>query len=59
MIPSESTPRGVFRAYRRVVAETKGRGQATDHSYRPALQTLIEGLGSDAVPAINEASHIA
>ena len=34
-------------------------GQATEHSYRPALQALVEGLGGDGVRAVNEPSHVA
>ena len=48
-----------FRTYRRVVSETLATGQATEHSYRPALQALIERLADDAVRAVNEPSHVA
>ncbi len=51
--------REAFRAYRRVVSETLATGRATEHSHRPALQALVEGLGGDAVRAVNEPSHIA
>ena len=50
---------GTFRAYRRAVSGTLATGQATEHSYRPALQALVEGLGGDAVRAVNEPSHVA
>lgn len=50
---------GAFRAYRRAIAETMATGQATEHSYRPALQALTEGLGGDGVRAVNEPSHAA
>ena len=59
MIPSDSTARGTFRTYYRVIAGTKAAGQAAKHSYRPALQTLIERLGGDAVCAVNEPWHVA
>ncbi len=39
--------------YRRDVRATHGTGQATEHSYRPALQTLLEALSND-IKAINE-----
>ena len=42
-----------FSEYRRDVRATHGTGQATEHSYRPALQSLLEALGSD-IRAINE-----
>ena len=32
-------------------------GQATEHSYRPALKALIEALGGDGVIAINDPTH--
>ena len=59
MIQSRSTANLAFRAYRRAVSGTPATGQATEHSYRPALQALIEGLGGDAVRAGNEPSHVA
>ena len=36
---------------------THGSGQATEHSYRPALKALIEARGGGDVQAINEPSH--
>lgn len=39
--------------YRRDVRATHGTGQATEHSYRPALQALLETLSND-IRAINE-----
>lgn len=37
--------------------KTHETGQATEHSYRPALEALIEALGGTGVQAINEPSH--
>ena len=34
-------------------------GQATEHSFRPALKKLVEALGGDGINAINEPSHVA
>ena len=51
-------PASMFRDYCREVDQVHATGQATEHSYRPALQALIEGLG-DGVHALNEPSHIA
>ena len=51
--------RGALRAYRRSVSDTLATGQATEHSYRPALQALVEELGGDDVRAVNEPSQIA
>ncbi len=48
----------MFRDYCREVDRVHATGQATEHSYRPAFQALIEGLG-DGVHALNEPSHIA
>ena len=59
MIPSRSETSEAIRAYRRAIAETMATGQATEHSYRPALQELTERLGGDAVLAVNEPSHVA
>ena len=46
-----------MRAYLRTVADTQATGHATEQSYRPALQTLIEALGGDGTRALNEPSH--
>ena len=48
-----------LRAYGREVAQTHASGQATEHTYRPALKTLIETLGGGGVNALNEPSHVA
>ncbi len=48
-----------LRTYRRQVSQVLASGQATEHSYRPALQTLIEEVGGSIVRAVNEPSHIA
>ena len=54
---SQSTT-AVLRSYLRSVADTRSTGHATEHSYRPALKTLIEGFGDKATRAINEPSHV-
>ena len=48
-----------LRAYLRNVRQTRATGQATEHSYRPALKTLIEALGGGGAQAINEPTHTA
>ena len=57
-----------FRAYCRDVGRLRASGRATEHSYRPALQTLIEDLGASVlgagvsgagVGAINEPARVA
>ena len=48
-----------LRAYGREVAQARASGQATEHTYRPALKTLIEVLGGGGVSALNEPSHVA
>jgi len=40
--------------YRKSIGATHGTGQATEHSYRPALQKLLEEVGGSHVEAINE-----
>ncbi|MXV86644.1 MAG: N-6 DNA methylase [Acidimicrobiales bacterium] len=40
--------------YRKSIRATRGTGQATEHSYRPALQQLLTDLGGSDVEAINE-----
>ena len=47
-----------LRVYRREVSATLATGQASEHSYRPALQELVEGLGGDGLRAVNEPSQI-
>ncbi len=46
-------------AYRRELRKTRASGQATEHSYRPALKALIEALGGAGTEAINEPTHSA
>ncbi len=48
-----------LRAYRRDVERTRVTGQATEHSYRPALQALVQTLGGADVRALNEPAHVA
>ena len=47
-----------IRAYLRSIAETRSTGRATEHSYRPALKTLLEALGGGGTTALNEPSHV-
>ena len=47
-----------IRTYLRSIAETRATSQATEHSYRPALQDLIEAFGGDGAKALNEPSHV-
>ena len=53
-----ATTGDALRVYRRGVSATLATGQATEHSYRPALQALVEGLGRDGLRAVNEPSQI-
>lgn len=48
----------VFREYLRQIQSGFATGQATEHSYRPALKTLLESLES-GIEAINEPRRIA
>ena len=43
-----------LKAYMRAVRKELRSGQATEHSYRPALKTLIEALGPTGIQAVNE-----
>ena len=43
--------------YLRQIRETRGTGQATEHSYRSALATLLEALGGPGTRATNEPTH--
>ena len=47
-----------IRAYLRSIADTQATGHATEHSYRPALEGLIETLGGGGAKALNEPSHV-
>ena len=40
--------------YRRSIRATHDTGQATEHSYRPALQQLLQDIGGKDIKAINE-----
>lgn len=53
----QQTPNGFLRTYRRALQQTRASGQATEHSYRPMLQRLIEDLGGVGAEAINEPTH--
>lgn len=44
----------LFRAYCREIEKIYATGQATEHSYRPALQKLIQEIGGKEVQAVNE-----
>jgi len=46
-----------FNEYRQSIGAAHSTGQATEHSYRAALATLLVGVGSDAVDALNEPSQ--
>ncbi len=48
----------VFREYLRQIQSGFATGQATEHSYRPALKTLLESMES-GIEAINEPRRIA
>ena len=48
-----------FRTYRHEIGQTYATGQATEHSYRPALQVLIQALGGTGVRALNEPAQVA
>ena len=47
-----------MRAYLRSVRDTRATGSATEHTYRSALENLVETLGGSGVKAINEPSHV-
>ena len=49
----------ILRAYGHQIAQIHATRQATEHSYRPALASLIEAWGGNRVRALNEPSHIA
>lgn len=40
--------------YRKSIRATHGTEQATEHSYRPAVQKLLQDVGGNDVEAINE-----
>ena len=46
-----------LRAYRNALTKERGSGQATEHSYRPALKALLETLGGEGVLAVNDPAH--
>lgn len=52
-------PHSALRQYLKTIAATHQTGNATEHSYRPALQTLLEALGGPEVRATNEPRRIA
>ena len=43
-----------LREYREALKRVRDGGQATEHSYRTAVQAMLEALGGDGVRAINE-----
>ena len=56
-VTSQHTLRDI-RSFLRSIADTHATGRATEHSYRPALQLLIEAFGGDGMRALNEPSHV-
>ncbi len=54
---SGADARTAFRAYLRDLQATRATGQATEHSYRPAVRALIEALGGAGAEAVNEPAH--
>lgn len=54
----QQTANQALREYRGAVRQTHASGQATEHSYRPALKALIGAVGGDGAEAINEPSRI-
>ena len=48
-----------LRAYRRGVSRTRASGRATEHSYRPALQTLVAALAGRGFSVVNEPAQVA
>ena len=43
-----------LREYREALKRERASGQATEHSYRPAVKALLEALGGEGVSAVNE-----
>ena len=56
---TKRTAAAIFRDYCREIGQTRATGQATEHSYRPALQKLIQDLAGGDVRAINEPQSVA
>lgn len=48
-----------IRDYLKAIEAALRQGNATEHTHRPALKTLIEALAARGVQAINEPKHIA
>ena len=46
-----------WRDYLSQIQDRRASGQATEHSYRSALESLLEEIGGDGVDAINDPSH--
>jgi len=46
-----------LREYREALKRERASGQATEHSYRPAVKALLEALGGKGVSATNEPAH--
>lgn len=57
-VSNQSNMSGTLRYYEKAVSQLLSTGQATEHSYRPALKELIEGLGGNGVSAVNEPAHV-
>lgn len=48
---------GALKPYLREIRKVRDSGKATEHSYRPAFQELIEAIGGSGVAAINDPKH--
>ena len=47
------------KSYLQQLAAERSGGRATEHSFRPALKTLVEALGGDSITATNEPTRVA
>lgn len=57
-MPSASKTARALRNYRSQLRRTLETGHATEHSYRPALQNLIESIAGEDIRALNEPKRI-
>ena len=58
MTTETSTLTAALREYRNALSKERASQVATEHSYRPALKTLLETLGGEGTLAVNDPTHV-
>ena len=58
MVSASSIINSTLQSYCNALSLERGTGQATEHSYRPAFKTMLEGIGGAGLLAVNDPIHV-